>query len=132
MSIYRHYKGGLYFVEGYATKFSDALHDKSKITVEVVAKAKYEPTLQEVDVLLVYDSSVKSTYYSYNDENINGVMVFYRGLDGQYWLRPKEDFHEEVEVTDVEIEDTYHTPRFERVSGEYLFDTISELLNQKM
>lgn len=132
MSIYRHYKGGLYFVEGFATKFSDTFYDKSKITVEVVAKAKYEPTLQEVDVLLVYDSSVKSTYYSYDDKNINGVMVFYRGLDGQYWLRPREIFHEEVEVSDDGMGDTYFTPRFERVDGEYLFDTISELLNQKM
>lgn len=126
--IYRHYKGGLYFVNGYATPFSDTFYDKDKTTIEVVAKAKYEPTLEEVDIILVYDSNVKSTYYAYDSKNISGVMAFYRGLDGQNWLRPRETFHEEVTVKDEGYGDEYSVPRFEKVSGEYLFDTIAELL----
>lgn len=130
-SIYRHYKGGLYLVKGYATPFSDSFYDKTKTTIEVVAKALYEPTLEEVDILLVYDSTIKSTYYAYDSESIRGVMTFYRGLDGKHWLRPREDFHGEVELKDVEMGDTYTSPRFEKVNGEYLFDTISELLSKR-
>jgi hypothetical protein len=125
--IYRHYKGGLYFLEGYATPFSDTFYDKSKTTIEVVARAKYEATLEEVDVVIVYDKNVKSTYYAYDSNNLEGVMCFYRGLDGQYWLRTREDFYKEIEIEDEH--DTYMSPRFEKVSGEYLFDTISELLD---
>ena len=125
--IYRHYKGGLYFLEGYATPFSETFYDKDKTTIEVVAVAKYEPTLEEVDVVIVYDRKVKGTYFAYDTDKIDGVMCFYRGLDGQYWLRPREAFFEEVEVVDEKHQDTYTTPRFEKVSGEYLFDVIAEM-----
>jgi hypothetical protein len=124
--IYKHYKGNLYFLEGYATPFSDTFYDKDKTTIEVVAVAKYEPTLEDVDVVIVYDRKVKSTYFAYDTDNIDGVMCFYRDLNGQYWLRPRETFFEEVEIIDEEHQDTYVTPRFEKVSGEYLFDLIAE------
>lgn len=129
--IYRHYGGGLYFLNGFATPFSDTFYDKSKTTIEVVAKALYEPTLEEIDVVIVYDKNLKGTYYAYDSNNIDGVMCFYRGLDGKNWLRPREDFYKEVEVKDEEYNETYLTPRFEKVSGEYLFDTIAELLGEK-
>lgn len=125
--IYRHYKGGLYFLEGYATPFSETFYDKDKTTIEVVAVAKYEPTLEEVDVVIVYDRKVKGTYFAYDTSKFDGVMCFYRGLDGNYWLRPREIFFEEVEIVDEEHQDTYTTPRFEKVSGEYLFDLIAEI-----
>jgi len=129
--IYRHYKGGLYFVEGYATPFSNTVYHDVPNTVQLVAVAKYEPTLEDIEVVIVYDGNVKGTYYAYKSETINGVMVFYRGLDGKYWLRPRENFYEEVEVADTEHHDTYSMPRFEKVSGEYLFDTITELLSDE-
>lgn len=128
--IYRHYKGGLYFLNGYATPFSDTFYDKSKTTIEVVATAKYEETLENVDVLIIYDKNVKSTYFAYDSKNLNGVMCFYRDLDGQYWLRARDRFYEDIEVVDEEHQDSYFTPRFEKVSGEYLFDTIAELINE--
>lgn len=126
-NIYKHYKGGLYLVKGYATPFSELFHNKNKTAIEVVAKALYEPTLKEVDVLLVYDSDIKSTYYAYDSESIRGVMTFYRGLDGQYWLRPREVFHGDVEVKSDKMK-SYTSPRFEKVNGEYLFNIISELV----
>jgi hypothetical protein len=126
--IYRHHKGGLYFLEGYATPFSNTFYDKSKTTIEVIAKAFYEPTLEEIDVVLVYDSNLKNTYYAYKSEEIKGVMCFYRGLNGRHWLRSREDFFKEIDKEDVGVGDIYQVPRFEKVSGEYLFDTISDLL----
>lgn len=122
--IYRHYKGGLYFLNGYATPFSEKFYNENKTSIEVievVAKAKYEPTLEDVDVVVVYDKDVKSTYYAYRSDNLEGVMCFYRGLDGQSWLRPREDFHKEIDIA---------TQRFEKVSGENLFDIISEIINK--
>jgi hypothetical protein len=125
--IYRHYKGNLYFLEGYATPFSEKFYDKSKTTVEVVAKARYESTLEEVDVVIVRDESVKSTYYAYNSTEIDGVMCFYRDLNGNHWLRPRDNFYEDVNLGD---DNTYKSPRFKKISGEHLFDIISELLNE--
>lgn len=127
--IYRHYKGGLYFLNGYATPFSKKFYPESQTTIEVVAKAKFEQTLEDVDVVLVYDSGMKSTYYAYDSNSFDGVMCFYRDLKGQYWLRPREDFYKEVEVKDEDYQDFYMTPRFEKVSGEFLFDTIAEMMN---
>ncbi len=126
MSIYRHFKGGLYFLEGYATRFSKEIYDDENIDVKVVAIAKYEETLEDVEVVLVYDKKVGATFYAYKSETISGVMAFYRGLDGRYWLRPKDKFHENVVVKDEEIGDTYEVPRFEKIDGEYLFDVISD------
>lgn len=128
--IYRHYKGGLYFLNGYATPFSDTFYDMSKTKIEVIARAKYEPTLEEIDVVIVYDKNVKSTYYAYDSNNLDGVMCFYRGLDGQYWLRPREDFYKEVEVVNQDLNYTYNAPRFEKVSGEHLFDIISDMMDE--
>lgn len=126
MSIYKHFKGGLYFLEGYATRFSKEIYDDENIDVKVVAIAKYEETLEDVEVVLVYDKKVGATFYAYKSETISGVMAFYRGLDGRYWLRPKDKFHENVVVKDEEIGDTYEVPRFEKIDGEYLFDVISD------
>lgn len=123
--IYRHFKGGLYFLKGYATPFSDTFYDKSKTTIEVMTKAIYEPTMEEVDVVIVYDKNVKSTYYSYDSDNLSGVMCFYRGLNGQYWLRPREDFYKEIAISKDGI--PLWVPRFEKVNGENLFDIISDL-----
>lgn len=131
MSIYRHFKGGLYFLEGYATQFSKEICDNENVDVKVVAVAKYEETLEDVEVVLVYDKKVGATFYAYKSETISGVMAFYRGLDGRYWLRTRENFHEIVLIPDEEIGDEYESPRFEKVSGEHLFDSIVELLHKK-
>lgn len=116
--IYKHYKGNLYFVEGYAVPFQGISNDRDK----VVAKAKYEPTLEEINIISIYDSGINSMYYAYDNHSLNEVMVLYRGLDGQHWLRPKEDFHGKVNVSD-----NISKLRFERINTEKLFELISEL-----
>lgn len=131
VSIYKHFKGGLYFLEGYATRFSKEIYDDENIDVKVVAIAKYEETLEDVEVVLVYDKNVGATFYAYKSETISGVMAFYRGLDGQYWLRTKENFHEMVLIPNEKIGDEYESPRFEKVSEEHLFDSIVKLLHKK-
>lgn len=128
--IYRHYKGGLYFLEGYATHFSETFYDNGETSIEVVAVAKYEPTLEDVNVVIVYDRKVNGAYFAYDSDKIDGVMCFYRDLDGQHWIRPREKFFEEVEILDEEHQDKYTVPRFEKVSGEYLFDLIAENMNK--
>lgn len=130
VSIYKHFKGGLYFLEGYATRLSKEIYDDENIDVKVVAIAKYEETLEDVEVVLVYDKKVGATFYAYKSETISGVMALYRGLDGRYWLRPKDKFHENVVVKDEEIGDTYEVLRFEKIDGEYLFDVISEIVDK--
>jgi hypothetical protein len=120
--IYRHYKGGLYYLVGYATPLYNDYYNKDKTTIEVVAVARNEETLEEVNVSIIYDKLMKSTYYAYDNHKLEGIMCLYRGLDGQYWLRPREKFHEEVEVNGEKVQ------RFTKVSGEGLFNIISELL----
>jgi hypothetical protein len=120
--IYRHFKGGLYYLVGYATPLYNDYYNKDKTTIEVVAVARNEETLESVNVLIVYDKSMKSTYYAYDNHRLEGVMCLYRGLDGHYWLRPREKFHEEIDVNGEKVQ------RFTKVSGEGLFNIISELL----
>jgi hypothetical protein len=123
--IYRHFKGGLYYLVGYATPLYNDYYNKDKTTIEVVVVAKSEETLEEVEVLIVYDKSMKSTYYAYDNHKLEGVMCLYRGIDGVYWLRPSEKFHEKVTIGGEKVQ------RFSKVSGEGLFDIISELLATK-
>lgn len=130
--IYRHYKGGLYFLESYATKLvKEVMGKNNRVTVDLVAVAKFEATMEDVPVFIVHDKSVNGTYYAYDSPYVNGVMAFYRGLDGKYWLRPTENFHENVELVDGKYGDKYYVPRFERVCGEHLFDCIAERLLEK-
>jgi hypothetical protein len=117
--IYRHYKGGLYYLIGYATPLHNELYNTDKTTIEVVAVAKNEETLEDVNVLIVYDKKVKSTYYVYDNKNLHGVFCLYRGLDGQHWLRPREKFHGHI---------TEEMQRFTKVSGESLFNIITDLV----
>jgi hypothetical protein len=122
--IYRHYGNGkLYYSVGFATRFSK---DFPATSIEQVAIAKYtEATTPEenedIAVLLVKDQLTGSTYYAYNSTAIDGVHVFYKDLDGKYWLRPIEMFFGTVESTGTPI------PRFKKVRGEELFDIVAKI-----
>lgn len=133
--IYQHFKGGLYFVVGYATRLSKDFPAKS---IEQVAIAKHTETHQEVAVLIVNDKLTGSTYYALDNDKMVGVHTIYRGLDGKYWVRPREMFYENVPVveengkfrqaTDNDNKDeVFEMPRFTKVKGEHLFDIIAEL-----
>jgi hypothetical protein len=135
MSIYRHFKGGLYFLEGYVYpvgRVPNKEHEENGVNyvVAYLETALYEENLESVDIYIVYDRSTKYSFYVYKNEDIDGVMAFYRGLDGRYWLRPKDKFHENVVVKDKEMGVTYEVPRFEKIDGEHLFDVMSEIVDK--
>lgn len=127
--IYRHYKGGLYFLNGYATPFSNIFYSTAKVTIGSTIVAKYEKTMEDIKVMLIHDEGVNGTYYAYDNRNLSGVMCLYHDLNGQYWLRDRDDFYQSVEITGEDNE-VLTTPRFERVNGEHLFDTISEMVSE--
>lgn len=113
--IYRHYKGGLYYMIGYATPFQKTLPSESIVKKEI---ATIENTLEEITVATVVDNKMNNKFYAYQSNSIEGVQCFYRDLKGKLWLRPIELFFERLED---------ETPRFAKVSGEQLFNIISEL-----
>jgi len=139
--IYRHYKGSLYFVVGYATRFRKEFPAKS---IKQIAIAKHTEKDLEVAVLIVNDKLTGSTYYALDNEELIGVYTVYRDLSGQHWVRPRDMFFEDVtviedggkfrEATVEEREskptEVFEMPRFTKVSGEYLFDTIAELVSK--
>jgi hypothetical protein len=124
--IYRHYKGGLYYLLGYATPLYNEACNKDGTTIEVVAVAKDEETMQDVNVFIVYDKNVKGTYYAYDSKDLHGVYSLYRDLNGQHWLRPREKFHGEVNL------DGYKIQRFTKMKSESLFDIISKLSREEI
>jgi hypothetical protein len=121
--IYRHYKGGLYYNVGFATRFSK---DFPATSIEQIAYARYTEAVSDeekepIAVLSVLDKSTGSMYHAYKSDLIQGIHTFYKGLDGNYWLRPRHMFFEEVEEG---------RPRFKKCSGEELFETISRLIEK--
>jgi hypothetical protein len=117
--IYRHYKGGLYYNVGFATRFSNEFPAHS---IEQVAMARYTEANtpeeeQQIAVLIVHDKSTGSTYYAYQSNVVDGIMTFYKDLDGNHWLRPMEMFYGYLEDG---------TKRFVKVKGEELFNILSE------
>jgi hypothetical protein len=121
--IYRHYKGGLYFNVGFATRFS---HDFPAKNIEKVAMARYTEAKtpeeeKEIAVLFVNDKLTGSTYYAYESTLIDGVHVLYKDLQGKYWLRPVAMFLENVDGV----------PRFKKVRGEELFNLISNGMGEE-
>lgn len=118
--IYRHYKGGLYFSYGYATRFSK---DFPATGIEQVGMARYteaktEEEKQPIAVLSVLDKGTGSVYYAYNSNVIDGLHTFYKDLQGELWLRPTEMFSGNLEDG---------RQRFAKVKGEELFDLIARL-----
>lgn len=121
--IYRHYKGGLYFSIGFATRFSK---DFPATSIEQVGIARYteaqtEEEKKPITVLSVLDKRTGSVYYSYDSNEIDGVHIFYKDLDGNLWLRPLEMFTGYLKDG---------RKRFVKVKGEELFDLISKLLKE--
>ena len=120
--IYRHYKGGLYYVIGYVTKLSEGFIGRSLIENVTVAIHTEDPN-QNVTIVKVKDKRSGAEQFCFEDKNLNGVYVLYKDIYGGFWLRPREMFVENVLI------DNEEKPRFSKVSGEYLFDTISEMVS---
>ena len=129
--IYRHYKGGLYLFEGYVVPYSQTKYDSIDSISKIKCNANYKETLEELKILEVYDGKIDSSYYVYMSENITGILCLYKSLDGTYWLRKKDNFHEHIKVYDTNG-DYEVISRFERVNGEFLFESISKLINKNI
>lgn len=119
--IYRHYKGGLYYKLGYASRLSKEF---PATTIELMFYANYSEakTPKEkrlIPVFSVTDKLVGSTYLAYETNVISGLQTLYKDLDDNYWLRPMDMFNDKLSD-----DETY---RFELVKGEELFDYIKEM-----
>jgi hypothetical protein len=123
--IYQHYKGGLYYAIGYATRFSK---DIPATSIEVIATAKHTETLQEVPVIMIYDADTGRKNYAFEDRNLDGVYSFYKDTKGNHWLRPREMFFEDVELENRLNGKKWIVPRFKRLKDEELFNVISHSL----
>jgi hypothetical protein len=123
--IYRHYKGGLYYNIGFATRFSNEFpaHSIEQVAMARYTEAKTPEEEEEIAVLCVHDRKTGSTYYSYDSNVIDGVMTFYKDLNGKYWLRPMEIFNGYLEDG---------TKRFLKVKGEELFNILCDLHEEEV
>lgn len=119
--IYRHYKGGLYYKVGFATRFSKEFPAKGieQAFIARYTEAENDEQKEIIQVLSVIDEKTGSMYYAYDSNVINGLQTFYKDLDGNYWLRP-------LDIFNGIISDGV-TPRFSKVKGEELFDMIYDL-----
>src|SRR6185312_3110061 len=91
--IYRHYKGGLYFVVGYVTRFTS--YNSKSIEDKVVAK--HVDDLRKIKIFSVKDVNSHGEYFAFDDDSLNGIYVLYKSLNDDYWLREREDFFGLVE-----------------------------------
>ena len=119
--IYRHYKGGLYFNIGLATRYSKDFPatDIKEIGVAKYTEAQTEEEKKPIGVFSAIDKGTGSTYYAYDSNVIEGFHVLYKDLEGNLWLRP-------IEMFNGYLEDGV-TKRFQKVKGEELFNLISKI-----
>ncbi|UGO50998.1 DUF1653 domain-containing protein [Bacillus phage vB_BanS_Nate] len=121
--IYKHYKGGLYLMVGYATRISKEFNEK----LELVEVAKHTETEECISVYIAHDKDTQGSHYVFeSDKNHDGILCFYKDLEGNHWLRPKNMFFEDVVVDEGIV------PRFQKMTGELLFKSIGDLLEQEM
>ncbi|QOV08327.1 DUF1653 domain-containing protein [Bacillus phage Kirov] len=125
--IYRHYKGGLYLMVGYATKF---IPDKN-VGVEVYQVAKHTETEEMITVLLVHDKATGGSHYAFESEKYEGILCFYKDIENNYWLRPKEMFFGNVMIP-INSGFSELKPRFVKMTGEELYDAISDLVDREV
>ncbi|AZU98864.1 hypothetical protein pW2_24 [Bacillus phage pW2] len=120
--IYRHYKGGLYLMVGYATRISKDFNEK----LELVDVGKHTETDECMSVFIAHDKDTGGNHYVFESDKHDGILCFYRDLDDNLWLRPRKMFFEDVLV------DGEFVPRFEKVTGAELFTSIGDLLDQEL
>uniref|UniRef100_A0AB39C792 DUF1653 domain-containing protein n=1 Tax=Bacillus phage KoopaTroopa TaxID=3234046 RepID=A0AB39C792_9CAUD len=121
--IYKHYKGGLYLMVGYATRMSKDFNEK----LDLVEVAKHTETEECMSVYVAHDKDTGGSHYVFESDKHDGILCFYRDLEGTHWLRPRKMFFEDVINDEGEV-----VPRFIKVTGEELFKSIGELVEQEM
>lgn len=120
--IYKHYKGGLYLMVGYATRMTRNFNEKLCL-LEV---ARHTETEECISVFIATDKDTGGSHYVFDSNNHDGILCFYRDLEGNHWLRPKEMFFGNVEFEGQSV------PRYVKVTGEVLFDSIGDLLTKEL
>lgn len=121
--IYRNHKGGLYLMVGYATRISKDFNEK----LELVEVARHTETDECMSVYMAYDKDTGGNHYVFESDKHDGILCFYKDLDGNHWLRPKDMFFEDVINQEGNV-----VPRYQKVTGEMLFDSIGKLIEQEM
>lgn len=125
--IYRSSQGSLYLLKGYASPFSKSIYDRDGQTIKNVIVAKFSETGEFVNVLVIDDKKMNSTYYAYEVSavGVSGVMCLYRDTRGFYWLVEAESAYKRND------KDEFVTNKFEPLYGEHLFDVVSDIINEK-
>ena len=111
---------------GYATKFTP---DKD-VTVEVFQVAKHTETEEMITVLLVHDKATGGSHYAF-DGKFEGILCFYKDIEGNYWLRPKEMFFGNVMIP-INSAFSKLEPRFVKMTGEDLYNAICDLVEKEV
>lgn len=120
--IYRHYKGGLYLMVGYATRISKDFNEK----LELVEVGKHTETEECMSVYIAHDKDTGGNHYVFESDKHDGILCFYKDLEGNHWLRPQKMFSEDVLV------DGEFVPRFVKVTGAELFESIGNLIEKEL
>lgn len=122
--IFQHYKGGIYLYHEIArTVDTEELllrspWDAPPATFVATARLTDDIT-HEVDVVYVTEElGGGKTYIAYCENLKHEYHVFYQGLDGQFWLRPKDEFFGNVNES---------TPRFKMLSYRETFEVFADL-----
>ncbi|UGO50731.1 hypothetical protein PQE68_gp140 [Bacillus phage vB_BanS_Sophrita] len=120
--IYRHYKGGLYLMVGYATRISKDFNEH----LELVAVGKHTETEECMSIYLAHDKDTGGYHYVFESDKHDEILCFYRDIDNNPWLQPRKRFFGDVLV------DGEFVPRFDKVTGAKLFKSIGDLLDQEL
>lgn len=122
--IYQHYKGGLYLFHAIARAIDTddlLMHspwDAPPATFVATARLT-DNADHEVDVVHVRNElSGGKIYIAYCENLEHEHYVFYQDLDGQFWLRPKDEFFGNAKES---------TPRFKSLSYRESFEVFSDL-----
>ena len=121
--IYRHYKGGVYYFVGTASRIWNIKTMTGGVEASYPANLITDDGFVEVEVSVLKDSRTGYICYVIDSEYAKGSYIIYKSTSGQLWLRQKEDFN--AVLADG-------TPRFKRMSNEEVFDFVAETLMQRI
>lgn len=91
--IYRHYKGGFYYLIGVASRIWNIKTMAGGVEASYSANLITEDGFVEVEVYILKDSRTGYTCYVIDSEHAKGSYILYKSLSGQLWLREKSDFY---------------------------------------
>jgi len=139
--IYRHYKGSLYLVKGYAV-YIEYIKDYEKILG--VLKVQHTESNKEFAIYHLQDTKSGGTYYAYLEDEYkqDGGVVFYYDTYSKLWARPQPMFSGQVFVeegfdgllyeAESNSEHGFFVQRFVPLDNERLFMIIASEMRKKI